>query len=123
MRTAGRKWKEFKATIKELYFVPGLAIDQIGECPDKRVNDGDWEFLYKYWSSAEFQVRNILAEMLFCKISCHFYLQIFAEFQARSENAKESRSKLEMLHSSGSVSFACSEYDLVMFNLFYYCHA
>jgi hypothetical protein len=56
MRTAGRKWKEFKATIKELYFNPELIIDEVGECPDKRVSDGDWKFLYNYWLTSEFQV-------------------------------------------------------------------
>lgn len=56
MRTAGRKWKEFKATIKELYFDPEMDIEECGVCPDKRVNDDDWKFLFKYWKSSEFQV-------------------------------------------------------------------
>jgi hypothetical protein len=48
MRTAGRKWKEFKATIKGLYLNPEFTIDEVGECPDKRFSDADWKFLYNY---------------------------------------------------------------------------
>jgi hypothetical protein len=56
MRTAGGKWKEFKATIKVLYFNHELTIDEVGECPDKRVSDADWKFLYNYRLTSEFQV-------------------------------------------------------------------
>jgi hypothetical protein len=49
MHTTGRKWKEFKATIKQLYFNPELTIDEVGKCPNKRVSDADWKFLYNYW--------------------------------------------------------------------------
>jgi hypothetical protein len=48
VRTSGKKWKEVKATIKELYFNPELTIEEVGECPDKRVSDADWKFLYNY---------------------------------------------------------------------------
>ncbi|XP_020399890.1 uncharacterized protein [Zea mays] len=88
MRTAGRKWKEFKSTIKELYFDPDLSLDEIEECPDKRVSDADWKFLYEYW--------------------------LTSEFQARSKAGKVSRQKVQLLHTSGSVSFACSEHKLAM---------
>lgn len=73
MRTAGRKWKEFKSTIKELYFDPDLSLDEIEECPDKRVSDADWKFLYEYWLTSEFQVTNIF---ICAKCSCqHVYFQ------------------------------------------------
>jgi hypothetical protein len=48
VRTSGKKWKEVKATIKELYFNPELTIEEVGECLDKRVSDADWKFLYNY---------------------------------------------------------------------------
>ena len=59
MRTAGRKWKEFKATIKERYYRPGMTIEEVGECPDNRINDSDWKWLFNYWMSAEFEVRKV----------------------------------------------------------------
>ncbi|XP_008652573.1 uncharacterized protein [Zea mays] len=88
MRTAGKKWKQFKASIKQRYFNPELSIKEIPECPDKRVNDDDWHSMYNYWMSSE--------------------------FQDRSEKAKINRQKLKMHHTAGSVSYACSEYDLAV---------
>ena len=57
MRTAAKKWKEFKATIKEKYFKPGMTTEEVGESPDNRIPDPDWKFLFNYWMSSEFQVR------------------------------------------------------------------
>jgi hypothetical protein len=42
MWTAVMKWKQFKTDIKARYFNPELTIEEILECPDKRVNDDDW---------------------------------------------------------------------------------
>jgi hypothetical protein len=72
MRTAGRKWKEFKETIKELCFNPELTIDEIGECPDKRVSDADWNFLYNYLLTSEFQVWLVHLVLFICHWS--FYI-------------------------------------------------
>eukprot|EP00267_Zea_mays_P041640 XP_020393558.1 uncharacterized protein LOC103628135 [Zea mays] len=88
MRTSGKKWKQFKASIKQRYFNPELSIKEIPECPDKRVNDDDWHSMYNYWMSSE--------------------------FRDRSEKAKINRQKLKMHHTAGSVSYACSEYDLAV---------
>ncbi|XP_020400032.1 uncharacterized protein [Zea mays] len=87
-RTAGRKWKEFKANIKELYFDPELTIDDVGECPDKRISDDDWKFLYNYWKTSE--------------------------FQTLSKVGKANRQKLQLHHTTGSVSYACSQHKLAV---------
>jgi hypothetical protein len=36
-----------------------LNLEEIPECPDERINDDDWQSIYKYWLSSEFQVRNM----------------------------------------------------------------
>jgi hypothetical protein len=60
MRTTGKKWKQFKASIKQRYFNPELSIKEIPECPDKRVNNDDWHSMYNYWMSSEFRVSSTL---------------------------------------------------------------
>jgi hypothetical protein len=59
MRTAGKKWKNFRSDLKKRYFNPDINIEEILECPDKRVNPEDWKYLYAYWMSSEFEVRTI----------------------------------------------------------------
>jgi hypothetical protein len=59
MCTTEKIWKQFKATIKVLlYFHPELTIEEVAECPDKRVSDADWKVLYNYWMTSEFEVTN-----------------------------------------------------------------
>jgi hypothetical protein len=58
MRTAHMKWKQFKSDIKDRYFNPDFT-KEIPACPDERINDADWQSVYKYWLSSEFQVRGI----------------------------------------------------------------
>uniref|UniRef100_A0A0A9B0I4 Transposase Tnp1/En/Spm-like domain-containing protein n=1 Tax=Arundo donax TaxID=35708 RepID=A0A0A9B0I4_ARUDO len=88
MRTAGRKWKEFKATLKWLYFNVELCDEEVTESQDNRVNDADWKTLMDYWRSPK--------------------------SQARTEIAKVNRAKLELHHTSGSISYACSKHDLAV---------
>ena len=56
--TASRKWKEYKSTLKELYFDPTLTDDELLSRRDTRVNDDDWKYLIDYWRSPEHEVRN-----------------------------------------------------------------
>lgn len=55
MGTAGKKWKEFKSTLKKKYFDDNYTIDELKELYE-RVNDDDWEFLASYWMSPESEV-------------------------------------------------------------------
>jgi hypothetical protein len=45
MHTTVMKWKQFKTDIKARYFNPELTIEEIQECPNKRVNDDVWRCL------------------------------------------------------------------------------
>ncbi|GJN11924.1 hypothetical protein PR202_ga30162 [Eleusine coracana subsp. coracana] len=45
MRTVGRKWKQFKAKIKKMYFKSDMNIEELPQCPDSRINDDEWKFL------------------------------------------------------------------------------
>jgi hypothetical protein len=60
MRTAGKKWKQLNASIKQQYFNPELPLKKNLEYPDKRVNDDGWKSLHDYWMSSEFQVSSII---------------------------------------------------------------
>nr|XP_034574278.1 uncharacterized protein LOC117838379 [Setaria viridis] len=86
MDTAGRKWKEFKSTLKELYFSGKLSDEELKEKHADRVNAAEWNFLIDYWMTPE----------------C----------QNRTEICKENRGKLRVYHTSGSKSFACSRHEL-----------
>jgi len=65
--TAARKWKEFKATLKEQYFDENLTDEELKKRHGDRVNDEDWNFLVNYWKSAESDVRLIL---LYTYVTC-----------------------------------------------------
>eukprot|EP00267_Zea_mays_P051318 XP_020404245.1 uncharacterized protein LOC103649371 isoform X1 [Zea mays] len=86
LASAGRKWKEFKATLKEQYFNEKLTNEELKTKVGDRVDDDAWNFLTEYWMSPN--------------------------FDARTEIAKVNRSKLEQHHTSGSKSFACSGHEM-----------
>lgn len=65
--TAARKWKEFKATLKEQYFDENLIDEELKKRHDDRVNDEDWNFLVNYWKSPECDVWLIL---LYTYVTC-----------------------------------------------------
>jgi len=46
--TAARKWKEFKAALKEQYFDENLTDEELKKRHGDRVNDEDWNFLVNY---------------------------------------------------------------------------
>ncbi|XP_062194654.1 uncharacterized protein LOC133897841 [Phragmites australis] len=84
--TASRKWKEYKSTLKELYFDPTLTDDELLSRRDTRVNDDDWKYLIDYWRSPEHEARTLIA--------------------------KANRAKLKLTHTSGSKSYARSGHEL-----------
>ncbi|XP_025795604.1 uncharacterized protein LOC112875826 isoform X5 [Panicum hallii] len=86
MCAAWTKWKQFKSEIKDKYFDPEVTLEEIPECPDKRVNDDTWQSVYEYWMSS---------------VS-----------KERSKTAKVNQKQGKLHHTSGSVSFACSKHDL-----------
>jgi rubredoxin len=51
--TAGRKWKDFKSTLKAQYFNENLTEEDLKDKHSGRVNDEDWKFLSEYWVSPE----------------------------------------------------------------------
>ncbi|CAN6203210.1 unnamed protein product [Urochloa humidicola] len=86
LTTSGKKWKEFKSTLKKQYFDENITNAELKAMHEGRVNDADWLFLSNYWRSP----------------NCVF----------RTGIAKENCSKLGMHHTSGSKSFACSRHEL-----------
>jgi hypothetical protein len=92
MRTTRKKWKEFKATIKEVYFNPELTIEEVGECPDKRVSDADWKFLYNYWMTSEFEVTNSNMKCYFTKCSCQHLYVVHKHFNSMLGSLKNGKS-------------------------------
>jgi hypothetical protein len=80
LTTAGRKWKDFKSTLKEQFFDENVTSLELKERYNGRVHDEDWKFLSEYWMSPE--------------------------AEKKTARAKLSRSKVGILHASGSKSFA-----------------
>lgn len=48
MTTSGRKWKDFKASLKGRFFDESLTDDDLKKRNGDRVNDTDWDFLIKF---------------------------------------------------------------------------
>jgi hypothetical protein len=93
MHIVGKKWKEFKAIIKEMYFNPELTIEEVGECPDKRVSDANWKFLYNYWMTSEFEVTNSHMKYYFTKCSCQPLYVVHKHFNSMLGSLKNGKSK------------------------------
>ena len=53
LTTAGRKWKDFKSTLKAQYFNENLTEEDMKNKHSGRVSDEDLNFLSKYWVSPE----------------------------------------------------------------------
>jgi len=65
MDTAARKWKDYKANLKEKFFDETLTDEQMKEILKNILNDDDINDLIKFWRSSECQVRNSSYESLF----------------------------------------------------------
>ena len=57
MDTAGKKWKEWKSTLKKLYFSGKLTDEELKKKHADRVNSAEWKFLIDYWMTPQCQVR------------------------------------------------------------------
>lgn len=79
--TAHKKWRDFKSYLKEKYFKEEKTDEDLHVCRDDRVTIDDWQWLITFWRSEE--------------------------FQKRSEQGKQNRSKMKVLHTAGSKSYAC----------------
>lgn len=66
LASAGRKWKEFKSTIKEHYFDEKLTSEELKSKVGDRVDDDGWNFLEDYWMSPESDVRKKEYKPDFC---------------------------------------------------------
>ncbi|XP_021318236.1 uncharacterized protein LOC110436181 isoform X3 [Sorghum bicolor] len=86
LKTAGYIWKDFKATLKKMYFDKKITDEQLKKMYGDRVNDSDWEYLVAHWMSPEFEVR--------------------------TKTAKANRAKLAIHHTSGTKSFARARHEL-----------
>jgi len=69
MDTSARKWKDYKANLKEKFFDETLTDEQMKERLKNILNDDDINDLIKFWRSPECQVRNNSYESLF-SITC-----------------------------------------------------
>jgi len=78
--SAAKKWREFKADLKNKYFDETLSFEELIAKRDERVKESDWEWLITYWMSPEAEVH--------------------------SNRGKDNRSKLTMSHAAGSKSYA-----------------
>ena len=54
--TCGKKWKEFKSTLKKQFFNEKITNAQLKAMHAGRVNDDDWKFLANYWRSPDCEV-------------------------------------------------------------------
>ena len=88
LTTAGRKWKDFKSTLKAQYFNENLTEEDMKNKHSGRVSDEDWKFLSEYWVSPE------------------------CEGKTKKPNLVVQR--LGVLHTSGSKSFARSGHEMVL---------
>ncbi|XP_020407657.1 uncharacterized protein [Zea mays] len=85
--SAAKKWREFKADLKNKYFDETLSFEELIAKRDERVKESDWEWLITYWMSPEAEVR--------------------------TNRGKDNRSKLTMSHAAGSKSYARVGHELV----------
>lgn len=54
--SAAKKWREFKADLKNKYFDETLSFEELIAKRDERVKESDWEWLITYWMSPEAEV-------------------------------------------------------------------
>ncbi|KAK3129118.1 hypothetical protein QOZ80_6BG0471790 [Eleusine coracana subsp. coracana] len=59
LRSASKKWKDFKVVLKKNYFKPNLSIQQnINNGCARRIPHPQWAWLVKHWMSAEAKVKS-----------------------------------------------------------------
>ncbi|XP_060972607.1 uncharacterized protein LOC133038462 [Cannabis sativa] len=80
MRSCGKELKNWKAFLKKTYYSETLSFEEQKRYKDKRVYDGQWEELIKYWATDD--------------------------AKKRSATNKASRSQKKYNHTTGTKSFA-----------------
>lgn len=56
MATAARKWKDYKADLKEKFFDESWTDEELKERDGDKVNAADWAYLIDFWRSPESEV-------------------------------------------------------------------
>lgn len=74
MDIMGRKWKDFKSTLKKLYFSGELSDEELKEKHADRVNAADWDFLIDYWMTPECEVSTTEYGFVFFNIFLYIYM-------------------------------------------------
>ena len=76
--SAAKKWREFKADLKNKYFDETLSFEELIAKRDERVKESDWEWLITYWMSPEAEVHaNVLNSFLRYKPSLNYCMNEF----------------------------------------------
>ena len=65
MDTAARKWKDYKADLKEKIFDESLMDDELKAWVGNTVNAADWDYLIRFWRTPESEVSTKLYEYVF----------------------------------------------------------
>ena len=60
MDTAARKWKDYKADLKEKFFDESLTDDELKARVGNTVNAADWDYLICFWRTHESEVPNYM---------------------------------------------------------------
>uniref|UniRef100_A0A8R7P5Q3 Uncharacterized protein n=1 Tax=Triticum urartu TaxID=4572 RepID=A0A8R7P5Q3_TRIUA len=89
MGSAAKKWRDFKSELKTLYF-DDKTDEELQVVPDNRVSPTDWEELVAFWKSER--------------------------GKKRSQQGKQNRKEMELLHTSGSKSHARVSHEMHMKN-------
>jgi len=71
LTTCGKKWKEFKSTLKKQYFNKNITNAQLKAMHAGRVNDDDWKFLSSYWRSPDCEFCTGIAKENCSKLGMH----------------------------------------------------
>jgi hypothetical protein len=62
MDTAARKWKDYKADLKEKYFDESMTDEELKARIGKLVNAADFDYLIRFWRTPESEVSTTLYE-------------------------------------------------------------
>ena len=65
MDTAARKWKDYKADLKQKFFDESMTDDELKARVGNRVNAADWDYLARFWRTPESEVSTKLYEYVF----------------------------------------------------------
>ena len=72
--SATKKWKEFKATLKDQFFDETITDEELQRKHGDRVKDTDWEFLIEHWTSPEYEVGSKIFIYAYLELCTSLYL-------------------------------------------------